>query len=190
MVLAKRLYTDTHVWQSALLIALYNIALFSYYQLGGFTFDRLGLSVEEFAYSGILLGVGSLLGSYLNKGLLKRKYAQSWLLWFANTLFLLGAVGVFLLNNSIYFLFPMLLIVMAFGIAIPNVISGALQNYQESLGSAGALLGLQYYLIIGGGLALAGVVQNLGVVLLGVATAISLVMLSRGIRSLNKNLSK
>ncbi len=56
----------------------------------------------------------------------------------------------------------MLLVVMAFGIAIPNVLSRELVGYQSQAGSAGALFGLMYYTLIGSGLALAGMVQNLG----------------------------
>ena len=61
------------------------------------------------------------------------------------------------------FLLPMMLVVMSFGIAIPNVLSKALIDYRAQVGSAGALFGLLYYLLIGGGLALVGVGQNLGV---------------------------
>ncbi len=58
----------------------------------------------------------------------------------------------------------MLLVVMAFGIAIPNVLSAALVDYKQQAGSAGAVFGLMYYLLIGSGLGLAGIIQNLGVV--------------------------
>ncbi|WP_257296446.1 multidrug effflux MFS transporter [Endozoicomonas sp. YOMI1] len=179
VLLARRLYSDSHIWHSALLVALYNVALFSYYQLGSFTFHQLGRSVEEFGHSGLILSIGTLLGSYLNKSLLERDISQHNLLWLANGLLVFGALGVYLLKSTIWFLIPMLMVVMAFGIAMPNVISSALEQYQDNLGSAGALFGLQYYLIIGSGLMLAGIVQDLGLVLPGVAIAISLVMLSQ-----------
>ncbi|WP_369973502.1 hypothetical protein [Photorhabdus sp. CRCIA-P01] len=50
--------------------------------------------------------------------------------------------------------------------AIPNILASALSNYTDRLGTAGALLGLLYYLMLGGGLALAGWNQHLGVVLI------------------------
>ncbi len=178
VLLARRLYSDSHIWHSALLVALYNVALFSYYQLGSFTFHQLGRSVEEFGHSGLILSIGTLLGSYLNKRLLERDISQHKLLWLANGFLLFGALGVYLLISTIWFLLPMLLVVMAFGIAMPNI-SSALQQYQDNLGSAGALFGLLYYLIIGSGLMLAGIVQDLGLVLPGVAILISLVMLSQ-----------
>ena len=60
----------------------------------------------------------------------------------------------------------MMLVVMAFGIAIPNVISAALKDYKQHAGSGGAILGLIYYLQIGIGLAIAGQIQELGKVLM------------------------
>ncbi|EPU3211076.1 MFS transporter, partial [Vibrio vulnificus] len=85
-------------------------------------------------------------------------------------------LGVFLCLNSIWFLLPMMGVVMAFGIAIPNILSGALLHYREHAGSAGALFGLMYYLLIGFGLALAARVQHLGVVLVGCSLLILCVM--------------
>lgn len=164
--LSKRMLGDRQIWQSALLVTAYNVALFSYYQLGGFNFARLGFTPEQFGYSGLILGLGSLVGSYSNKRLISKGVSQGKLLRGAALLLLLGAIGVQLSLNSIGFLAPMLLVVMAFGIAIPNVLSMALAQYRQQAGSAGALFGLMYYLLIGSGLALAGAVQHLGWVLL------------------------
>ncbi|NAW80434.1 MFS transporter [Vibrio sp. V33_P6A3T137] len=163
--LSISMFKDRHIWLSVILVALYNIALFSYYQLGAFIFSDLGLNSEQFGYSGIVLGFGTLLGSYANKSLLAKKVSQRTLLWLATLLLAIGASGVFSMLNSIGFVLPMMLVVMSFGIAIPNVLSLALVDYKQQMGSAGALLGLMYYLLIGGGLALAGIVQHLGLVL-------------------------
>ncbi|PXA73880.1 multidrug effflux MFS transporter [Vibrio sp. 11986-1-5] len=163
--LSISMFKDRHIWLSVILVALYNIALFSYYQLGAFIFSDLGLNSEQFGYSGIVLGFGTLLGSYANKSLLAKKVSQRTLLWLAALLLAIGASGVFSMLNSIGFVLPMMLVVMSFGIAIPNVLSLALVDYKQQMGSAGALLGLMYYLLIGGGLALAGIVQHLGLVL-------------------------
>ncbi|XLM22582.1 MFS transporter, partial [Chromobacterium piscinae] len=48
---------------------------------------------------------------------------------------------------------PMAGVVIAFGIAIPNVMSQALRHYREQAGAAGALFGLSYYLLLGAMLA-------------------------------------
>ena len=177
--LLGRMLKDAQIWQSALLVALYNIALFAYYQLGAFTFEQLGLNSEQFGYSGVILGIGTLIGSLMNKSLLAKGRSQTNLLWIASTLLAIGGFGVFMLQDSVWFLAPMLFVVMSFGIAIPNVLSSALVDYKQQAGSAGAVLGLMYYLMIGSGLGLAGMIQNLGFVLMSCAALVLLVTLSR-----------
>ena len=161
--LALTMLKDRQIWLSALLVSAYNVALFSYYQLGAFTFAQLGMSNEQFGYSGIVLGLGTLIGSYLNKALLARGNTSQQLLRLAALLLLVGGIGVWVTQDQVMFLLPMMLVVMSFGVAIPNVLSKALIDYRAQVGSAGALFGLLYYLLIGGGLALVGVGQNLGV---------------------------
>ncbi|PSU35520.1 multidrug effflux MFS transporter [Photobacterium lutimaris] len=177
--LAVRMFKDVQIWQSALLVALFNIALFAYYQLGAFTFEQLGFNAQQFGYSGIVLGIGTLLGSYLNKQLIARKWQQKTLLWLAAILLLVGGIAVTLMLDSIWFIVPMLLVVMAFGIAIPNVLSSALIGYKQQAGSAGAIFGLMYYLMIGSGLSLAGIAQNLGMVLTACGLMTALLLLLR-----------
>ena len=58
-------------------------------------------------------------------------------------------------------------VVVAFGLAIPNVLSQALLAYREVAGSAGALFGLGYYLLLSLGLAVAAGLQDLGLLLSG-----------------------
>ncbi|HHX8439257.1 MULTISPECIES: multidrug effflux MFS transporter [Vibrio diabolicus subgroup] len=164
--LSWKMVRDARIWRSGLLVALYNIALFSYYQLGAFTFSALGYSSEQFGYSGIVLGLGTLLGSYLNKSLVSKNVRKNQLLWLSAVLLSLGSVGVLILSQSIWFVAPMMLVVMSYGIAIPNILSDALVDYKQQVGSAGALFGLMYYIMIGTGLAMAGTAQNLSVILL------------------------
>ncbi|MGF1735179.1 multidrug effflux MFS transporter [Photobacterium satsumensis] len=177
--LAVRMFKDVQIWQSALLVALFNIALFAYYQLGAFTFEQLGYNAQQFGYSGIVLGLGTLMGSFLNKHLITRKWQQKTLLWLSATLLLVGGIVVTLMLDSIWFVMPMVLVVMAFGIAIPNVLSAALVDYKQQAGSAGAVFGLMYYLMIGSGLGLAGMAQNLGIVLTACGLASVLILLIR-----------
>ncbi|MDO6705102.1 MFS transporter [Photobacterium sp. 1_MG-2023] len=177
--LSIQMLKDGHIWQSACLIALYNVALFAYYQLGGFHFAALGFTPAQFGYSGLVLGLGSLLGSSCNPYLLSKGIAQHHLLKGASLLCVTGATGVYLLLNSVAFLAPLVLIVMAFGIAIPNVLGMALRDYSAYAGSAGALFGLLYYLLIGCGLSLAGSLQHLGVVLIVCSLGILFVTAAR-----------
>ncbi len=177
--LVARMFKDRQVLLSALLVALYNVALFSYYQLGAFIFSDLGLDAEQFGYSGIALGLGSLIGSFLNKTLLAKQVPQRTLLLLAALLLIMGTIGVSLTLDSIGFVAAMILVVIAYGMAIPNILSTALVEYKSQAGSAGALFGLLYYLLIGSGLALTGLVQHLGVVLLMCAGITLLATLAR-----------
>ncbi|UQS17185.1 MFS transporter [Pseudomonas sp. HS6] len=153
---------DPGIWRSALWIASFNVALFSYYSLGPFQFERLGLSGEWFGYSGVMLALASGFGAWLNKRLLKIGCSPLQLIRLAALTGLLGGIGVWLLQAYVWFVLPMLLVVLAFGMAIPNILGAALSNYADRLGTAGALLGLFYYLLIGGGLMLAAWSQALG----------------------------
>jgi predicted MFS family arabinose efflux permease len=153
---------DAGLWRSALLVAVFNVALFSYYSLGPFVFQHLGLGPQVFGYSGVVLALGSGLGAWLNKCLLKRGWCGEQLLALAAALALIGALAVLMLQGSAWFVMPMLLVVLAFGMAIPNILGSALANYGDRLGTAGALFGLMYYLMIGGGLMLAAWSQALG----------------------------
>ncbi len=177
--LVARMFKDRQVLLSALLVALYNGALFSYYPLGAFIFSDLGLDAEQFGYSGIALGLGSLIGSFLNKTLLAKQVPQRALLLLAALLLIMGTIGVSLTLDSIGFVAAMILVVIAYGMAIPNILSTALVEYKSQAGSAGALFGLLYYLLIGSGLALTGLVQRLGVVLLMCAGITLLATLAR-----------
>ncbi|MBC3925743.1 MFS transporter [Pseudomonas lurida] len=153
---------DAEVWRSVGLVAAFNIALFGYYSVGPFIFTRLGLSAAEFGYSGVLLALGSGLGAWLNKALLKRGMNGEQLVLAAAGVALLGGLSVLLLQDSWLFVWPMLLVVLAFGMAIPNVLGAALVAYQDRLGTAAAVFGLLYYLVIGAGLTVVAWAQDLG----------------------------
>lgn len=157
-----RMLGDPVIWRSALLVALFNIALFSYYSVGPFIFQRLGMSAQWFGYSGVILALGSGFGAWLNQGLLRRGFSSAGLISIAALLTLVGGAGVWWLQNSPLFVLAMLCVVLAFGMAIPNLLGSALLDYRDRLGTAGALFGLLYYLLIGGGLLLVGWGQALG----------------------------
>ncbi|WP_265458298.1 multidrug effflux MFS transporter [Aeromonas salmonicida] len=165
--LACRMARDGGLWRSALLVALFNTMLFGYYSLAPFLFAGLGLSASEFGYSGLVLALGTLIGSLLNKRLLGKGWQSMSLIRLATSLALGAGVVVWASQDSLWFLLPMMGVVVAFGIAIPNVLSQALLAYREVAGSAGALFGLAYYLLLSLGLALAAGLQDLGMLLFG-----------------------
>lgn len=174
LALLLRMLKDRHIRYNAILVALFNLVLFSYYSLAPFIFSHIGFSSIEFGYTGIALACGSLFGSLLNKRLLEIKYTSQSLLRLACALVVLGSLGVYLTQSSVWLLVPMLIVVMSYGIAIPNILAHALVNYKDVAGSAGAIFGLFYYLLLGAALAVTGVLNDLGLVLM-LAAAIILV---------------
>lgn len=157
---------DLGIWRSVVWVTVFNVALLSYYSLGPFIFDRQGHDTQAFGYSGALLALGSGFGAWLNTFLLKRGAGHCARLNSASALLFLGALLVLWLQNSWLFVWPMLLVVLAFGMAIPNVLGVALVAYQDRLGTAGALFGLLYYLMIGAAMVLVAWAQQLGWTLL------------------------
>ncbi|MGL5387951.1 MAG: MFS transporter [Serratia sp. (in: enterobacteria)] len=152
---------DKQIWCSALLIASFNVMAFSYFSLAPFIFQNLGLSSEQFGYSGIVLAFGSLCGAAANRYFLQHGLCAYRQIQLAGLLALLAAVSAWYWQTSLMILLPCMAITVAFGLAIPNILSQALKHYRNRLGAAGAVLGLVYYLLIAGGLALAAMGQHL-----------------------------
>ncbi|WP_299805695.1 multidrug effflux MFS transporter [uncultured Shewanella sp.] len=164
--LAIKMCKDIMLWRNALLVASFNLMLFGYYSLAPFMFNQLGFTEKQFGMSGIALAIGVLAGSASNKHLISKGWQVETLISLACIATLLGAIGVYLSQSSLLFLLPMMLTVFGFGIAIPNILSQALLDYKEAAGTAGALFGLAYYLLLGAGLAVAAISQNLAQLLL------------------------
>ncbi|MEZ8099228.1 multidrug effflux MFS transporter [Vibrio bivalvicida] len=159
--LAKKMLADRNIWLDGIVVACFNVMLFSYYLLGPFIFDAMGFTSKQFGYSGIILAIGTFAGSWLNKRLLARGYESKQLVQLSASLAICGATLLWFLQGGITLLAPMLLVVASFGIGVPNILSRTLAEYKSQTGSAGALFGLLYYLLIGFGLSAAGLMQNL-----------------------------
>ncbi|MTC72659.1 Bcr/CflA family efflux MFS transporter [Providencia sp. wls1914] len=164
---------DKRILQNVMLIAFFNINLFSYYQLGPFIFEQLTFNQQQFGLTGILLAFGVGLGSLINRTLLAKTWSPEKLVKLASGLSIVSSGLVYLLQSHIGFVLPIMGIVVGYGIAIPNILAHALDHYQDRKGTAGAILGLFYYLGLALGLMAAGEVQNLGLVL----TTSSLILL-------------
>ncbi|MCE7530945.1 multidrug effflux MFS transporter [Acinetobacter nosocomialis] len=163
--LAVRMFHDNSLWQNALLIALLNTMIFSYYSLAPFLFEQLGWNSEKFGRTGLLLSISSLMGSLLNRKLLASNIEPKILVRHACYIAMLSSMIAWILQTTVWILIPMAGVVLAYGIAIPNILSRALCHYREQAGKAGSLFGLTYYLLLGCMLGLAGLVQKLGLVL-------------------------
>lgn len=162
----KRMFKDSDIWRSAVLVALLNICMFGYYQLAPFHFEALAIPQQWFGYTGLVLAIGVGIGAVVNKVLVARNWMFISLLILACGLGLLGGIVMWVIENTLWFVLAMIPVVMAYGIAIPNILARALRRYKDCVGTAGAILGLMYYVMLGGGLVLAGLTQRLSVVLI------------------------
>lgn len=160
-----RMITDKEIVRNVILIAFFNINLFSYYQLAPFSFERLMLTQQQFGLTGILLALGVGLGSIINRHLLAKKHTSEQLVKLSSIISLISGCLVFALMDSIWFILPVIGVVIGYGIAIPNILAHALNRYSDRKGTAGAILGLFYYIGLAIGLMVAGWSQHLGLVL-------------------------
>lgn len=161
---------DRAIWGSAVLIASFNLAIFAYYQLGPFLFERLETRWLDFGRSGIALAAASVAGAFVNTALVRRGWTARRLTAIGILLLALGAAMVTLLTSGAAILFGMAMIAAAYAIAIPNILATALRAYTGQLGTAGAILSLIYYNLLGAGLAVAGLGQRLDLTLIACAT--------------------
>lgn len=163
IALLKRMLKDVEIIRCCLLVMSFNVLLFSYYSLAPFIFKEQEYSSYIFGYSSIILAAGTFAGAKLNRFLLLRGMTSKTLVTTSTSTAFIASIFVWILiGQGIYFLIPYFFIVMTFSIAIPNILSTALVHYKNETGSAGALLGLIYYVMIGLGLVCIGFIQNLG----------------------------
>ncbi|MGF7483957.1 multidrug effflux MFS transporter [Providencia sp. SP181] len=160
-----RMITDKEIIRNVILIAFFNINLFSYYQLAPFSFEQLMLTQQQFGLTGILLALGVGLGSMINRHLLAKKHTSEQLVKLSSVISLVSSCAVFALMDSVWFVLPVIGVVIGYGIAIPNILAHALNRYSDRKGTAGAILGLLYYIGLAIGLVVAGWSQHLGLVL-------------------------
>ncbi|EPL6455821.1 multidrug effflux MFS transporter [Providencia rettgeri] len=160
-----RMITDKEIMRNVILIAFFNINLFSYYQLAPFSFEQLMLTQQQFGFTGILLALGVGLGSMINRHLLAKKHTSEQLIKLSSAISLVSGCTVFVLMDSVWFVLPVIGVVIGYGIAIPNILAHALNRYGDRKGTAGAILGLLYYIGLAIGLMVAGWSQHLGLVL-------------------------
>lgn len=157
----KNMMLDKHLIGCAILIAIANGMLFSYYAEGPFIFIKLlGLLPSEFGKLGLFMALASLCGSISARKLMRHWSREKMLMvgctiMITCSLFLLIAAITHFINttnivlSTILIISPMMGIVLAsFGFVVPLTLSSALVKYQSAIGTAGALFGLSYYVMI------------------------------------------
>lgn len=156
-----RLLSDPAIWQSATLVALFNVTIFAFYQWAPFLLQDLGSDNRPMMMAGFLLAAGTLMGAFLNRRWLADGQGSRRVIWRGILILVIAAIGLELTGEHLIFLLPAVLIALAYAVAIPNLLSGALQDYRSVAGKAGAVFGLMYSLLLGIGLALSAWWGNL-----------------------------
>lgn len=189
---ARRAATDARLWVVACQVAGFNVILFGYYTLAPFTLQELGWPGWVFGLTGLAVALGSVLGAWINRRLL-RHHPPAQLVRFAvlaSVLASLLQVGwvviadgdpTWVLGGLVLCQFVMML---AYGCAIPNLLATALLKYSDVRGTAAALFGLAYYLMIAAGLGLLSLFhdasvlyQPLGILVVALLVALTLLRL-------------
>ena len=168
------LFKDRYFLACVWLVAVVNGILFSYFAEAPFVFIRIiHLSTSQYGWLGGLIAVASLLGGLTSRRLVKQvspiqiivRGCVILLLSSVVLVVLISCLPSNLMHDSIYAICAIMLPVMGlvfagFGFLVPMALSTALQSYQSVLGTAGALFGLSYYLIIAFLTWVMGVIHN------------------------------
>lgn len=156
-----RMLKDPHVMACAWAIGAMNGLLFSYYAEAPFVFiDNLHLTPSQYGWLGIVVSLSSLSGFFLSHRLIGRLSARTIVLLgngilISSALVLLLGVSWLELSRLPTWLAVVCIMLPYAGIILggmsfvnPVMLSHALQDYHELLGTAGALLGFIYYLYV------------------------------------------
>lgn len=154
---ARRMVSDRRVWAFGFLIGTTNGILFSYYAEAPFIFiEFFHMSPGMFGFFGIFVAMSSIFGAMLSKRLLTRFPAEKIIL-IGSVVTTAGAIcltslALYGMRPSVTFLILMVacifVLLLGIGMAIPNCLSLALIHYSDVLGTAGAIFGLGYYVVV------------------------------------------
>lgn len=153
----RRLLRSPKVLTYGFLIGAINGVLFSYYAEAPFIFiEQFHLSTAMYGFLGIGVAGASILGSLLSKRLLSIYQPEKIILlgiktMMFETLFLLITSMANNLPESVQFwlmLIGIFILLTGTGMALPNCLSLALVDFQDVIGSAGAIFSLGYYLLV------------------------------------------
>ncbi|OFD75321.1 MULTISPECIES: multidrug effflux MFS transporter [Bacillus cereus group] len=156
-LVAKRLITNPKVLTYGLLIGGANGVLFSYYAEAPFIFiEYFQLSPSMYGFLGIVVASASIIGAKVSKRLLTI-YKPEKIIYIGCIVMTGGAILLTVITsfgsnpNIIYmigFLVAMFILLLGIGVALPNCLSLALVDFQDVIGTAGALFSLGYYIIV------------------------------------------
>lgn len=155
--LFTRMIKDKKVLSFGLLIGGTNGILFSYYAESPFIFiDYFKISPGLYGFIGIIVALASIAGANLSKRLLP-VYEPEKIIFIGCLVMGLGAIVLTTAtwlgtSPTVYhaaaILAAVFILLLGIGIALPNCLSLALVNYQDVIGTAGALFSLGYYIVV------------------------------------------
>jgi len=150
----KRMIRDKRLWAYCLLIGGLNGIIFSYYSEAAFIFTKhYELSTATFGTLGIVVAIATVIGALTSKKLLKKFKAET-IISIGIAIFLLGSLCALLVSYSpdklqlLGLIISIFIILFGVGLALPNCLSLALVDFQQEIGTAGAIFSLMYYLLV------------------------------------------
>ena len=152
----KRIFASPIVLVYGLLIGGINGVLFSYYSEAPFIFiEYFQLSPGLYGFLGIIVALASIIGAMISKRLVighpPQKIIHVGCLVMLGGTLLLTIVCTLPLHASmmaIGMLITIFITLLGSGIALPNCLSLALVDFQDVIGTAGAIFSLGYYLLV------------------------------------------
>ncbi|MEK3863264.1 MULTISPECIES: multidrug effflux MFS transporter [Paenibacillus] len=155
--IVKKMLALPRVLVFGLLIGGINGILFSYYAEAPFIFiEHFQISPGVYGFLGIIVALASIVGAMISKRLLTL-YAPEKIIHIG-CLVMAGGALLLTIASSLDSLPDMIVIVcilitlfvllMGAGIALPNCLSLALVQFQDVVGTAGAIFSLGYYLLV------------------------------------------
>ncbi|MFJ3390764.1 multidrug effflux MFS transporter [Lysinibacillus sp. NPDC086135] len=152
----KRIISSPRVLAFGLLIGGINGVLFSYYAEAPFIFiDHFNLSPGLYGFLGIIVALASIIGAMISKRLVSN-YQPEKVIHLGCSVMTVGAVLLLIVSSFplpnivllVGILVTIFITLLGSGIALPNCLSLALVNFQDVIGTAGAIFSLGYYLLV------------------------------------------
>jgi DHA1 family bicyclomycin/chloramphenicol resistance-like MFS transporter len=154
--LAKQMLLDSNTIIFCLFIGLLNGMIFGYYsEAPGIFIDHFHFTQSQYGFMGCIVALSSMIGAWQSSRLLEKSNAiliirKGIFLSLVSTLFW-GITPLMQLNSIselILYILGIFFLLVGIGMALPNCLSLALDNFPKTAGISGALLSLGYYLVV------------------------------------------
>ncbi|WP_042474983.1 multidrug effflux MFS transporter [Bacillus ndiopicus] len=156
-LIVQRLMTNKRVIVFGLLIGGLNGVLFSYYAEAPYLFiEVFGFSPSIYGLLGCAVAGATVIGSFISKYWLGTRVPEE-IIKNGLLIALVGACFIFVISKvfvnptllqAILFICGIFVLLMGVGVALPNCLSLALVDFGDVIGTAGAIFGLGYYMLV------------------------------------------